>query len=1214
MDTEKTDTGRHHDHELGVEVEQSDGVYRVADNVFINKSQTNHDDALDFLQSTGDHDFTYTDKEATMVRWKIDLMMMPLLLGTYTLNFLDKGILSNASVFGLKQDTHLVGQQYSWVASIFYFGYMLGQPVNAYLLHKVPMGKWLAGNIFGWGVCILLAITAKNFAGLATTRFFLGLFESVNNPAFVLITAQYYTRKEHSLRSCIWWAGNAVGSFFGDLIAYGIGHGHGPLSPWKYMFITFGGFTVVWSAVLLLFLPDSPWKMRWLNEREKKIAVLRVMPNHTGISASHWKWNQALSVLVDPQAWIFFCISFIQCLPSGGLTAFNKLILTGLGYTNLEATIYSMPEHAIQLFAVIVACLVIVLSNIPPLVGSLIVYYVPASDKLTRLAGVYILFTNTISYIMVLSLVASNFAGMSRKTTVSAGIFLAYSAGNLVAPNLFIDKEAPLYPTGFRGMIASFVTIIVLAFVLMGYLIVQNKKRDKMYGKVDPNAVQEDDFMDLTDKELHYFRYACNLRMSLGDPRSSQKRDLPGAPRQEPSPPNVKPDVSGEPSDSQQQYSQPELSHSLPSATLNYMDLDSKWQIGANPNPDNALPQPILQPINYGLGFDSSQPSDGDLVGLHHFHISEISDFDFSFDPIFNRDIEFPSWSDAVLAVDILDYPATQKGSETSTQSASNKRYRRKSASTDAAETPQLDMTQDAIYLAHFDRWITSYNYSLKEDGKGNYLRYVLDYVQSEHCSTESPFRYAVLAWTAKHLAKISVSHDKTWKSYYVRATECLGRISCCGDSHNASETRPAPSSGQSALSSKAEITIASLLFLCRCDVLEGDATSILHRLDNFKEHLTCHLNDGPLSALACKFLLWLCYIDVRLRIFSTMAPPTYDGRTTPITTLLDALIHHPSYSQILAHSHSYASETFGQTYPSEELVQDAKKLPISVRTHETFCLISNMLQYRSWKYLAEQKVDIPIHRELAEAKEAAINLDIRRMDTEFDLARATNPAANSLCGLVTGVGHNIIDSNPTTSGIANYNTLPLTAPSSATSPGAASNDRASLQWLSCYAAFLAAKVLWSRFLYPTIRSDSIAAAASSAILKIALRLREIHRKTRLASSLKIPRSMLWPLPVFIAGIETTDEIYADWISEFIDEMDSTMNNSAMSNAAKGRVGIFGERTGGSTDDKTGDLNDQKLILMLMKRVREKQDLLGCRVDVQEVMCEIKGADDIFLL
>lgn len=77
MDTEKTAIGStHHNHELGVE--EPDGVHHVGDNVFINKSQTDRDDALDFLQSTGDHAFTYTDKEATMVRWKIDLMMMPL--------------------------------------------------------------------------------------------------------------------------------------------------------------------------------------------------------------------------------------------------------------------------------------------------------------------------------------------------------------------------------------------------------------------------------------------------------------------------------------------------------------------------------------------------------------------------------------------------------------------------------------------------------------------------------------------------------------------------------------------------------------------------------------------------------------------------------------------------------------------------------------------------------------------------------------------------------------------------------------------------------------------------------------------------------------------------------------------------------------------------------------------------------------------------------
>lgn len=83
MDTEKRVIGStHHDH--GLDVEESDGVHHIGDNVFIKKAQTDHDDALDFLQASGDQAFTYTDKEATSVRWKIDLMLMPLVRITNT--------------------------------------------------------------------------------------------------------------------------------------------------------------------------------------------------------------------------------------------------------------------------------------------------------------------------------------------------------------------------------------------------------------------------------------------------------------------------------------------------------------------------------------------------------------------------------------------------------------------------------------------------------------------------------------------------------------------------------------------------------------------------------------------------------------------------------------------------------------------------------------------------------------------------------------------------------------------------------------------------------------------------------------------------------------------------------------------------------------------------------------------------------------------------
>lgn len=86
-----------------------------------------------------------------------------------------------------------------------------------------------------------------------------------------------------------------------------------------------------------------------------------------------------------------------------------------------------------------------------------------------------------------------------------------YAAGNLTAPQLFISSEYPRYPTAFRGMIAAFVSIIVLEIILFVYLVWENRRRDRKYGKVDRTQEiaepLEEDFLDLTDKEQPHFRY-----------------------------------------------------------------------------------------------------------------------------------------------------------------------------------------------------------------------------------------------------------------------------------------------------------------------------------------------------------------------------------------------------------------------------------------------------------------------------------------------------------------------------------------------------------------------------------------------------------------------------------------------------------------------------------------------------------------------------------
>ncbi|KAJ6124554.1 Major facilitator superfamily domain general substrate transporter [Penicillium samsonianum] len=468
------------------------GEHNVQETAVPHGEKTMHDKGCDDAAEmfNGDLVVEYSAREESIVRWKLDLSLVPMMLISYLLSFVDKGILSTAAVYGLRDDLRLVGQQYSWSNSIFYFGFLVWQYPNSIFMQRLPIGRWIGGMVFLWGVCVAATAGVTNFATLAVARFFLGLFEASNNPVFTLLVSQYYTRQEHALRACLWWAGGPIAAFIGDGVSNGIGHFNGALSRWQYL----------------------------------QIAVVRVLQNHTGLKNKQYKKYQVIECFRDPQVLMLFAIVFLQCIPGGGLTAFNKIILTGLGYSSVESTVVAMPEHAIQLVSVLLAggvcsyigkgrCIAMILSNICVLVGSVLLYTLPAERKMSRLGAVYSLLTCTVSYIMCMSMISSNIAGFTKKMTASVMIFVGYCVGQIITPQFFITAEAPTYPTGFRAYFVTASMMIVIQAALMMYLINENRRRDKrseapvIADQGNQHHILETDLMDLTDREQPNFRY-----------------------------------------------------------------------------------------------------------------------------------------------------------------------------------------------------------------------------------------------------------------------------------------------------------------------------------------------------------------------------------------------------------------------------------------------------------------------------------------------------------------------------------------------------------------------------------------------------------------------------------------------------------------------------------------------------------------------------------
>jgi hypothetical protein len=89
------------------------------------------------------------------VRRKIDRHLLPLMCMLYGLNYVDKVANGWAVLFDLRADLGLVGTEYSWASSMFYFGYLVAQYPANYILQRFQTARVLSISVIIWGILML---------------------------------------------------------------------------------------------------------------------------------------------------------------------------------------------------------------------------------------------------------------------------------------------------------------------------------------------------------------------------------------------------------------------------------------------------------------------------------------------------------------------------------------------------------------------------------------------------------------------------------------------------------------------------------------------------------------------------------------------------------------------------------------------------------------------------------------------------------------------------------------------------------------------------------------------------------------------------------------------------------------------------------------------------------------------------------------------------
>ncbi|CAI7587773.1 unnamed protein product [Penicillium glandicola] len=499
------------------------------------------DFAIDLVHAAEDE---YTQEQYDKLLKKVDWIMLPLMWIISGTQYADKASISTQATFGLREDTHLVGQQYA--------SYLVSEAPGNYILQRNGLGSTVAVCMFIWGIMVLCIAFTKNFAGLAALRFLQGMagnspsiqlifgVEKANNltlecttyPALLLITASWYKKEEHAMRSLIWGSANAGMDVISNLINYGIGreaekHPDG-LAPWKGISIFLGSLTICLS-VLAWFSFGTPREVRWLTADEKRMASARILSSQTGSDAQKRSidWRQFKVAFKDPQTYFFFFLVIVNSIPNGGTTAFGNLVYVSFGFTALETLVEGkIPQQLLSIISFLIAgwitlrkpnvrFYVMIIAVVPAFVGMLALALLPHDGYLWTRWGMYLMtIIGNIAGPLIWTLLPSNVAGRTKKSVTGTVIFIAYCVGNSIGAQVFQAKDAPKYIPAIVTCSIMYGLEIVIMIAWRTYYIWQNKRRDKVVadlGLTEEASAHQGRLnaeSDMTDFENIHFRYS----------------------------------------------------------------------------------------------------------------------------------------------------------------------------------------------------------------------------------------------------------------------------------------------------------------------------------------------------------------------------------------------------------------------------------------------------------------------------------------------------------------------------------------------------------------------------------------------------------------------------------------------------------------------------------------------------------------------------------
>ncbi|TDZ28800.1 Major facilitator-type transporter hxnP [Colletotrichum spinosum] len=288
------------------------------------------------------------------VNLKLDLIVVSLLAVEFIFCGIDKTNVGFVATSSFVKDAGLSPDDIPNSLSLFSATYVPLQPLMVILARRVGVKYFLAVQLVTWGGLCMCHAAIRGRGALIALRLLIGAAEAGFTQIGMYYMSTLYPKYDVGFRVGMFSGMYSVAGAFAGVLAYGLLRIDSPrVHGWQVVFLFEGAVTVLLGILTLFVLPKRLSSAWFLTEEERAHAVKRMEIDLAGTQEDGDNDGTAvvgrdfIDVAKDWKKLLVVVCNITTVLPVTAFTTFLPLIVQGMGYSGIRATLMSVPPFVV---------------------------------------------------------------------------------------------------------------------------------------------------------------------------------------------------------------------------------------------------------------------------------------------------------------------------------------------------------------------------------------------------------------------------------------------------------------------------------------------------------------------------------------------------------------------------------------------------------------------------------------------------------------------------------------------------------------------------------------------------------------------------------------------------------------------------------------------------------------------------------------------------